>query len=169
MPTTTAAATPTLTPIPTATPTPTPTHTLVPAHCRIKGNINTESGEKVYHTPDSPWYERTAIDTGAGERWFCTEREAQEAGWRAPKMAQDKPTPTIAAGNIPAGCKAIVNINTAGVDDLKTLPGIGDTLAQRIANYRSANGHFTTVDELDSVQGIGEKTIEKVKPCVILR
>ena len=127
-----------------------------------------DSGEKVYHTPDSPWYERTAIDTGAGERWFCTEREAQEAGWRAPK-SQDKPTPTAAAGNAPAGCKAIVNINTAGVDDLKTLPGIGDTLAQRIANYRSANGHFTTVDELDAVQGIGEKTIEKVKPCVVLR
>ena len=127
-----------------------------------------ESGETVYHTPDSPWYSRTEIDTDAGERWFCTEREAQEAGWRAPK-AQDKPTPTPDASGAPAGCKAIVNINTADVDELKTLPGIGDTLAQRIANYRSANGHFTTVDELHAVQGIGEKTIEKVKPCVILR
>lgn len=123
-----------------------------------------ESGEKVYHTPESPWYSRTEIDTDAGERWFCTEQEAQEAGWRPPKAAQDKPTPTPATG-----CKAIVNINTAGIDELKTLPGIGDTLAQRIVDYRSAHGHFTTIDDLDAVKGIGKATIEKIRPCVVLR
>ena len=127
-----------------------------------------ESGEKVYHTPGSPWYSRTEIDTGTGERWFCTEREAQEAGWRAPKQTQDKQTPTAVAGSPPAVCKAIVNINEANADELKTLPGIGDTLAQRIVDYRGAHGHFTTVDELDAVKGIGEKTVEKIRPCVVL-
>ena len=78
MPTFTATATSTSTPFATVTPTHTPTyaptHTAVPEHCRIKGNINVVSGERVYHTPDSPWYERTEIDTEAGEQWFCTEQ-----------------------------------------------------------------------------------------------
>ena len=52
--------------------------------CLIKGNIS--SSGKIYHTPSSPWYERTKINTAKGERWFCTEAEAVEAGWRAPKM-----------------------------------------------------------------------------------
>lgn len=49
--------------------------------CPIKGNI-TAAGERVYHTPASPWYARTGIDTAAGEAWFCDEAEAQAAGWR---------------------------------------------------------------------------------------
>jgi len=52
--------------------------------CLIKGNIS--SSGKIYHTPSSPWYDRTKINTAKGERWFCTEAEAVEAGWRAPKM-----------------------------------------------------------------------------------
>jgi endonuclease YncB( thermonuclease family) len=49
--------------------------------CPIKGNINRE-GEKIYHTPWSPWYERTVIDESKGQRWFCDEAEAEAAGWR---------------------------------------------------------------------------------------
>ena len=52
--------------------------------CPIKGNINRQ-GEKIYHTPWSPSYERTVINEAAGERWFCDEAEAIEAGWRAPR------------------------------------------------------------------------------------
>lgn len=49
--------------------------------CPIKGNIAND-GERIYHTPWSPWYSRTKINLGAGERWFCDEAEAIEAGWR---------------------------------------------------------------------------------------
>ena len=49
--------------------------------CPIKGNIKRD-GEKIYHTPWSPWYERTQIDESRGQRWFCDEAEAQAAGWR---------------------------------------------------------------------------------------
>ena len=51
--------------------------------CMIKGNIS--SSGKIYHTPSSPWYKRTKINTGKGERWFCSEEEAKAAGWRPPK------------------------------------------------------------------------------------
>ena len=55
-----------------------------PEGCPIKGNINRE-GERIYHTPwGSPWYGRTKISADQGERWFCSEREALDAGWRAP-------------------------------------------------------------------------------------
>jgi len=52
--------------------------------CNIKGNISS-SGEKIYHTPSSPWYSRTKISTSKGERWFCSEDEARRAGWRRAK------------------------------------------------------------------------------------
>ena len=51
--------------------------------CVIKGNIS--SSGKIYHTPESPWYSRTKINTQKGERWFCSEEEAETAGWRAPR------------------------------------------------------------------------------------
>ncbi|PWR03376.1 succinoglycan biosynthesis protein [Meridianimarinicoccus roseus] len=50
--------------------------------CPIKGNINSK-GERIYHTPWSPWYARTKINTEKGERYFCDEAEAVSAGWRA--------------------------------------------------------------------------------------
>ncbi|MBI5452847.1 thermonuclease family protein [Candidatus Gottesmanbacteria bacterium] len=49
--------------------------------CDIKGNIST-SGEKIYHLSGCGSYAKTQIDEKRGERWFCSEKEAQEAGWR---------------------------------------------------------------------------------------
>ena len=53
-----------------------------PGGCPIKGNI-ARDGERIYHTPWSPWYGRTQISAAKGERWFCDEGAAQAAGWRA--------------------------------------------------------------------------------------
>lgn len=55
--------------------------TLAPDGCAIKGNI-TANG-RIYHTPWSPWYGRVKVDAGRGERWFCSEEEAERAGWRS--------------------------------------------------------------------------------------
>lgn len=49
--------------------------------CRIKGNINSR-GQRIYHLPGQEFYSRTVISPGKGERWFCSEGEAQAAGWR---------------------------------------------------------------------------------------
>lgn len=49
--------------------------------CNIKGNIS-RSGERIYHMPGQQHYEQTRIDESRGQRWFCSEEEAQAAGWR---------------------------------------------------------------------------------------
>lgn len=53
-----------------------------PQGCPIKGNISKNG--RIYHTPWSRDYSRTRIDTAKGEPWFCSEKEALAAGWRAP-------------------------------------------------------------------------------------
>jgi endonuclease YncB( thermonuclease family) len=50
--------------------------------CNIKGNINSK-GERIYHTPASPWYQVTSVNESRGQRWFCSEAEARAAGWRS--------------------------------------------------------------------------------------
>jgi len=50
--------------------------------CDIKGNISYNSGEKIYHLPGQDYYSETVINSKYGERWFCTEEEAIDNGWR---------------------------------------------------------------------------------------
>ncbi|TFD23904.1 helix-hairpin-helix domain-containing protein [Cryobacterium lyxosi] len=59
-----------------------------------------------------------------------------------------------------------VNLNTATVADLDSLPRIGPTMAQRILDYRTKNGRFTSIDGLRDVAGIGDKTFEALKDFI---
>jgi len=83
--------------------------------------------------------------------------DAGEQVWNFPAYAA-----TVEAVETTEGRLDRVNINTAGAAALDSLPGIGDTLAYRIIDYREANGPFQTVDELDDVKGIGPATIRKL-------
>jgi hypothetical protein len=53
--------------------------------CVIKGNVNTSSKTRIYHTTSSRRYDDTDIKPEEGDRWFCTEAEAEAAGFRAPQ------------------------------------------------------------------------------------
>lgn len=59
-----------------------------------------------------------------------------------------------------------IDLNLATKEDLVTLPGIGESLATLILNYRNTNGGFTSVDELINVSGIGEKKLEALRDFV---
>jgi competence protein ComEA len=66
----------------------------------------------------------------------------------------------------PAAPKTTVNLNTATVDQLATLPGVGQKTAERIVEYRTKSGGFKKIEELMNVKGIGEKSFLKIKPLV---
>ena len=61
-----------------------------------------------------------------------------------------------------------ININTANWDQLMQLPGIGETIAQRIIDYREQSGLFTTIEDLENINGIGPGTLDKIRPFITL-
>lgn len=61
---------------------------------------------------------------------------------------------------------ATINVNTATVKELQSLPGIGQVTAERIITYRTEKGPFTAVDDLTKVKGIGKKSLEKIRALV---
>ncbi len=76
------------------------------------------------------------------------------------------PVPAVGAGGEEKAAR--INLNTAGVEELATLPGIGPSYAKRIVEYREKNGPFKRVEDLLNVQGIGDKTLERIREKVIV-
>ena len=81
--------------------------------------------------------------------------------------SQSEPTSGPAEPADPAD--GLLNINTAGSDELQTLKGVGPVTAQRIIDYRNQIGRFDNVDQLLEVKGIGEKTLAKFRDQVCAR
>ncbi|ERL07177.1 comEA protein [Olsenella profusa F0195] len=73
---------------------------------------------------------------------------------------------TNAAPSGSSGSTAPININTAGEEELKQLPGVGDATAAAIVRDRREHGRFASVDDLMRVSGIGQKKLEKLRPRI---
>lgn len=82
----------------------------------------------------------------------------------AGKVGEEGLAPVATAGSAPAESadSTKVNINTADVTTLQTIPGIGAVKAQAIIDHREKEGLFTTIDDLSKVSGIGAKTVERL-------
>lgn len=75
------------------------------------------------------------------------------------------PAPSaVGAGGVSADGR--IDINTATAAELETLPRVGEVLAQRIVDYRTANGPFATVDDLLDVSGIGQATLDGFRDLI---
>ena len=73
-----------------------------------------------------------------------------------------------AAPDGPAGAGQRIHLNTATLEQLDSLPGVGPVTAQGILDYRTEHGAFQSVDELDAVPGIGPARLERLKELVDL-
>jgi competence protein ComEA len=74
----------------------------------------------------------------------------------------------LAGGSMAGGRGGPVHLNSATLDQLDELPGIGPVTAQKILDYRSEHGAFGSVEELDAVPGIGPATLDELRDLVDL-
>lgn len=77
--------------------------------------------------------------------------------------------PQTAAPTEPSQDAGLVNINTANLSQLDSLPGIGPVLGQRIIDYRTEHGPFTDVSQLLLVEGIGEKRLANILDLITVK
>lgn len=106
-------------------------------------------------------------------------------GWPAPPDPMPRPTassqPVLSAVGASAADRAPgppspprvnaaakLDLNRASADELQTLPGIGAVLAGRVVEWRAKHGSFRNVEQLREVKGIGRKTLERVRPLVVV-
>lgn len=75
---------------------------------------------------------------------------------------------SVVSNNADENKEAKININTASIEELDKLPGVGEATANKIVNYRSENGDFKTIEELKDVNGIGDKKFEEMKDLICL-
>jgi competence protein ComEA len=78
------------------------------------------------------------------------------------------PGAVVPGGTAPGSSTGLININTASATELEALPGIGEVLSAAIVEYRTQNGPFTSVEQLEDVSGIGPATLEDIRELVTI-
>jgi competence protein ComEA len=119
-------------------------------------------GDKLYVPTKETEPEKTPQDTTES----TSDTEGQQQDYSTESQPDVTESPGISSDNPGISNEPIaepVNINTADVETLQTLKDIGPKTAQKIIDYRTKNGPFKKKEDLKKVDGIGEKTYEKLK------
>jgi competence protein ComEA len=170
----TATPAPTLAPPPTATPTPAPVRVYVTGAV-----VNSD----VYFLPRGSII-KDAVKAAGGftpdadpERINQAQELKDQQQIHIPRLGEENPPPLVQGGQGDSNeggrggsavlvSGGVINLNTATLEQLDTLPGIGPAIAQRIVDYRETIGGFTSIDEITQVSGIGEATFAKIKNSI---
>jgi len=156
------------TPLPTAPPPPTPT--TAPIRVHVTGAVRAPA---VYRLSLGSIVQE-AIEAAGGPATdadlehinLALELRDQQQVY-VPRHGEANPPPLVSGGATGGGgAAAMVNINTAMAAELETLPRIGPTTAQRIIEYREANGLFRTIEDIQNVPGIGPATFDGFKDLI---
>jgi competence protein ComEA len=87
-----------------------------------------------------------------------------------PRLGEASQQPVLSEMGVPGtsngGGAGVISLNTATLEQLDSLPGIGPTLARQIIEYRETHGPFTSVEQLTEVPGIGAAKLEQLRPLV---
>jgi competence protein ComEA len=174
------AATPTETVVATATPLPPVTPTPAQVRVYITGAV---AKSDVYFLPQGSII-KDVIEAAGG---LTTEadpvriNQAQEIKDQqhihVPLQGEENPPPPVQDGqldtiqadgptNTDAVSGTLINLNTATLEQLDQLPGVGPAIAQRIIDYRQNVGSFTNIEQITEVKGIGDATFEKIKALI---
>ena len=128
-------------------------------------------------TVQPPAADAQGVDVKPGEASVGRDSALRsDTGARSPAVSPASPAQgraaavSVSAKPAPPPRRAVtfpLDINSARIEELMALPGIGETLAQRMVEYRKSHGGFRSVDELRKVRGIGEKRMEQLRPLVM--
>lgn len=84
-----------------------------------------------------------------------------------PSIFDDESEYNLSSGNVNSLSK--ININKANAEELQKISGIGESLANKIIQYRNENGKFSDAEELKNVSGIGDKKYESIKEYIVVK
>lgn len=158
------------TPFPTSTRVPTPTPS--PIRVYVSGAVNDpavyelELGSIVQDAIDAAGGPVSDADL-EGINLALELKDQQQV--HVPREGEASPPPVVSGGASEEEAKgAAVNINTATAVELEKLPGVGPVTAEKIVEYREENGPFESIEEIQDVPGIGEKTFEGMEGMIIV-
>jgi competence protein ComEA len=134
---------------------------------RRPGIVRLPAGSRVVDALEAAGGARRGVDlTGLNLARPLVDGEQVLVGVRA--VAGVAPSAAAAGPGAAEGAAPMVNINTAGAEELDTLPGVGPVTAAAILQWRADHGAFSAVEELLEVSGIGDATLAEIAPFVTL-
>lgn len=156
----------------TATPPPTPAATPTPRPLRVYVSGAVHHPDVYALEPDS--IVKDAVTAAGGptdeadlDRINLAQPVADGQQIYVPRLGEEDPPVQPPSGQRSQPIIAVkININTADLAALESLPGIGPALAQRIIDYRQANGPFSRIEKIMEVSGIGPATFEKIQDLI---